>query len=30
VQEAGNDPLSGVGQGAVEIEDHQLRRRAIG
>ncbi len=25
VQEAGDDPLRGVGQRAVEIEDHQLR-----
>jgi hypothetical protein len=30
VQEAGDDPFRGVGEGAVEIEDHQLWRRAIG
>ena len=28
VQEAGDDPFGGVGEGAVEIEDHQLRGAA--
>ena len=30
VPEAGHDAVRGVGEGAVEIEDHQLRRRLVG